>query len=127
MGGQMNIRLQWIVGILLVSAIWYVIHKIRTGKADLRYTLIWLILGVVFLAFDMIPRLQILISQALGINSSQNMLIFMSLGFLLVLLFNLTLIVSQQTKRIERLIQENALLAWKVENEGRFEENDSEK
>ncbi|WP_417028319.1 DUF2304 domain-containing protein [Baileyella intestinalis] len=123
----MNIRLQWIVGILLVSAIWYVIHKIRTGKADLRYTLIWLILGVVFLAFDMIPQLQILISQALGINSSQNMLIFMSLGFLLVLLFNLTLIVSQQTKRIERLIQENALLAWKVENEGRFEENDSEK
>ena len=122
----MNIRLQWIVGILLVSAIWYVIHKIRTGKADLRYTLIWLILGVVFLAFDMIPQLQILISQALGINSSQNMLIFMSLGFLLVLLFNLTLIVSQQTKRIERLIQENALLAWKVENEGRFEENDSE-
>ena len=123
----MNIRLQWIVGILLVSAIWYVIHKIRTGKADLRYTLIWLILGVVFLAFDMIPQLQILISQALGINSSQNMLIFMSLGFLLVLLFNLTLIVSQQTKRIERLIQENALLAWKVENEGRFEKNDSEK
>lgn len=123
----MNIRLQWIVGILLVSAIWYIIHKIRTGKADLRYTLIWLILGVVFLAFDMIPQLQILISQALGINSSQNMLIFMSLGFLLVLLFNLTLIVSQQTKRIERLIQENALLAWKVENEGRFEENDSEK
>lgn len=123
----MNIRLQWIVGILLVSAIWYVIHKIRTGKADLRYTLIWLILGVVFLAFDMIPQLQILISQALGINSSQNMLIFMSLGFLLVLLFNLTLIVSQQTKRIERLIQENALLAWKVENEGRFEENNSEK
>lgn len=123
----MNIRLQWIVGILLVSAIWYVIHKIRIGKADLRYTLIWLILGVVFLAFDMIPQLQILISQALGINSSQNMLIFMSLGFLLVLLFNLTLIVSQQTKRIERLIQENALLAWKVENEGRFEENDSEK
>lgn len=123
----MNIRLQWIVGILLVSAIWYVIHKVRTGKADLRYTLIWLILGVIFLAFDMIPQLQILISQALGINSSQNMLIFMSLGFLLVLLFNLTLIVSQQTKRIERLIQENALLAWKVENEGRFEENDSEK
>ena len=123
----MNIRLQWIVGILLVSAILYVIHKVRTGKADLRYTLIWLILGVVFLAFDMIPQLQILISQALGINSSQNMLIFMSLGFFLVLLFNLTLIVSQQTKRIERLIQENALLAWKVENEGRFEENDSEK
>ena len=120
----MNIRLQWIVGILLVSAIWYVIHKIRTGKADLRYTLIWLILGVVFLAFDMIPQLQILISQALGINSSQNMLIFMSLGFLLVLLFNLTLIVSQQTKRIEILIQEKALLAWKVENEGRFEEKD---
>lgn len=123
----MNIRLQWIVGILLFSAILYVIHKVRTGKADLRYTLIWLILGVVFLAFDMIPELQILVSQALGINSSQNMLIFMSLGFLLVLLFNLTLIVSQQTKRIERLIQENALLAWKVEHKGRSEESDSEK
>lgn len=123
----MNIRLQWIVGILLFSAILYVIHKVRTGKADLRYTLIWLMLGVVFLAFDMIPELQILVSQALGINSSQNMLIFMSLGFLLVLLFNLTLIVSQQTKRIERLIQENALLAWKVEHEGRSEESDSEK
>ena len=123
----MNIKLQWIVGILLISAICYVIHKVRTGKADLRYTLIWLILGVVFLAFDMIPELQILVSKALGINSSQNMLIFMSLGFLLILLFNLTLIVSQQTKRIERLIQENALLAWKVEHEGRSDENDSEK
>mgnify|MGYP000232045949 CR=1 FL=1 len=111
----MNIRLQLIVGITLVVAIIYVINKVRTGKVDLRYVLIWLFLGLLFLAFNFIPQLQIFISRAMGIASPQNMLIFMSIGFILVLQFNMTVIVSKQTKRIERLIQENALLASEIE------------
>lgn len=111
----MNVRLQLIVGIALVVAIIYVINKVRTGKVDLRYVLIWLFLGILFLVFNFIPQLQIVISRAMGIASPQNMLIFMSIGFILVLLFNMTVIVSKQTKRIERLIQENAILASEIE------------
>ena len=50
----MNVRLQIIVGIIVVIAIIYVINKVRTGKVDLRYVLIWLLLGMIFLAFDFI-------------------------------------------------------------------------
>ena len=112
----MNIRLQFIVGIALVIAIIYVINKVRTGKVDLRYVLIWLLLGMIFLAFDFIPQLQLAVSNILGIASPQNMLIFLSIGFILIILFNMTVIISKQTKRIERLIQENAILEGELYN-----------
>lgn len=112
----MNVRLQLIVGIIVVIAIIYVINKVRTGKVDLRYVLIWLLLGMIFLAFDFIPQLQLAVSNILGIASPQNMLIFMSIGFILIILFNMTVIVSKQTKRIERLIQENAILEGELYN-----------
>lgn len=111
----MNIRLQFIVGIALVIAIIYVINKVRTGKVDLRYVLIWLLLGMIFLAFDFIPQLQLAVSNILGIASPQNMLIFLSIGFILIILFNMTVIISKQTKRIERLIQENAILEGELQ------------
>lgn len=111
----MNIRLQFIVGMALVIAIIYVINKVRTGKVDLRYVLIWLLLGMIFLAFDFIPQLQLAVSNILGIASPQNMLIFLSIGFILIILFNMTVIISKQTKRIERLIQENAILEGELQ------------
>ena len=112
----MNVRLQLIVGIIVVIAIIYVINKVRTGKVDLRYVLIWLLLGMIFLAFDFIPQLQLAVSNILGIASPQNMLIFLSIGFILIILFNMTVIISKQTKRIERLIQENAILEGELYN-----------
>lgn len=112
----MNVRLQIIVGIIVVIAIIYVINKVRTGKVDLRYVLIWLLLGMIFLAFDFIPQLQLAVSNILGIASPQNMLIFLSIGFILIILFNMTVIISKQTKRIERLIQENAILEGELYN-----------
>lgn len=111
----MNTRLQLIVAIVLIMGISFVINKVRSGKVDLRYALIWLLIGILFLGFDLIPGLQSALSELLGISSTQNMILFLSMGFILILLFNQTVIVSQQTKRIERLIQENALLAEKVE------------
>ena len=111
----------------LVIAIIYVINKVRTGKVDLRYVLIWLFLGIVFLAFNFIPQLQIVISRAMGIASPENMLVFMSIGFILVLLFNMTVIVSKQTKRIERLIQENAILAGEIEEMKKMDKSGSRK
>ena len=123
----MNIRLQFIVGMALVIAIIYVINKVRTGKVDLRYVLIWLFLGIVFLAFNFIPQLQIVISRAMGIASPENMLVFMSIGFILVLLFNMTVIVSKQTKRIERLIQENAILGGEIEEMKKMDKSGSRK
>ena len=123
----MNIRLQFIVGMALVIAIIYVINKVRTGKVDLRYVLIWLFLGIVFLAFNFIPQLQIVISRAMGIASPENMLVFISIGFILVFLFNMTVIVSKQTKRIERLIQENAILAGEIEEMKKMDKSGSRK
>lgn len=111
----MNIRLQMLVVIILVLGISFVLNRVKSGKVDLRYALIWLLIGVLFLGFDLIPGLQVGLSELLGISSTQNMIIFLSIGFLLIILFNQTVIVSQQTKRIERLIQENALMAEEVE------------
>lgn len=113
----MNIRLQIIVAVLLVIAILYIINMVKKGKADLRYTLVWLFLGVIFLIFDLLPQVQQIICKAIGISSPQNMLLFVSIGFILIILFNLTIIVSSQIKKIERLVQENALLAGELEKE----------
>lgn len=102
----MNLRLQLIVAGIIVIAIIYIINKVKKGQVELKYSLTWFAIGIIYLLFDLIPQFQKGFCKLLGISTPQNMLIFLAIGLIFVILFQVTVIVSNLSKITRKLIQE---------------------
>ena len=112
----MNIKIQIIIGIIVILALGVIINMIRKKRLELRYALAWLIVGVGILVLDCFPQLISYLAKILGIASPINMLFFMGFCFSLMIIFVLTVAVSRASIRIKQLAQELALYEKKPKN-----------
>jgi len=106
----MNIKIQIIIAIGILFALGVIINMIRRKKLELRYALVWLVVGVSILVLDGFPELIVWLSTAMGIESPVNMLFFFGFCFALVIIFVLTMALSRMSIRIKELAQEIALI-----------------
>ena len=86
----MNLRIQIIIAVVIILALFVIINMIRKKALELRYALTWM-------------------SGAMGIELPTNMLFFMGFCFSLTIIFGLTIAVSRMSIRIKNLTQEVAL------------------
>ena len=112
----MNIRIQIIVGIIVILALGVIINMIRQKKLELRYALSWLLVGVAIFILDCFPQLMTWLSGKLGIASPVNMLFFFGFCFSLMIIFVLTVAISRMSIRIKELTQRLALFEKQVED-----------
>lgn len=119
----MNLRLQIVVAAIIIIGLIYIIKKTRSHQVDLKYALIWFLVGLLYLIFDLIPPFQMAVTRVLGISTPVMMLLFMAIGFIFLILFTLTAIVSAQTQKIRRLIQEVAILRSELEEIDKSDKN----
>ena len=106
----MSLRLQIIVGVLIALSMIVIVNMVRKKKLNLRYALVWLIVGCVVLLFDLFPQLLDIVTNLLGIGVPVNMLFFLGFAFSLLIIFSLTVSVSRLSDKVKRLTQEIALL-----------------
>jgi hypothetical protein len=111
----MNIRLQMVVALIIILGLFYIIKKTKIHQVDLKYALIWFFVGIIYLLFDLIPQLQSFVTDVLGISTPVTMLVFLAIGFIFAIIFTLTVIVSTQTSKIRRLIQEIGIMEKEIE------------
>lgn len=111
----MNIRIQIIVAVGILIALFIIVNMIRKKKLELRYALAWLFVGVSVLILDCFPQLISWLSKQLGIASPMNMLFFFGFCFSLIIIFVLTTAMSRMSIRIKELAQELALYNRKKE------------
>lgn len=105
----MNIKIQIIVGIIVVLALCIIVNMIRKKRLELRYALSWLCVGIAILVLDCFPQLISWLSEKIGIASPINMLFFFGFCFSLMITFVLTIAISRMSIRIKELAQEIAL------------------
>lgn len=105
----MNIKIQIIVGIIVVLALCIIVNMIRKKRLELRYALSWLCVGIAILVLDCFPQLISWLSEKIGIASPINMLFFFGFCFSLMIIFVLTIAISRMSIRIKELAQEIAL------------------
>ena len=87
-----------------------VIGAILQKRLQEAYALIWILLSLAMLAISLWTRLLNLLAKLLGIQTPAfALLLLMSCGTLL-LLFQLTIVLSAQAEKIRRLTEEVALL-----------------
>ena len=117
----MNTRLQILVILIALLAILFIVNKIRRKSIELKYSLIWLALGVGILLFTCFPQLTKWLAHMLGISQPMNMLFFAGFCFMLPIIFSLSMSVSRLSNKVKKLTQEIGLLSQKIdelENKG---------
>ena len=112
----MSLKLQVVIAIGAIAAILCIGNLVRIRRLELKYALIWFLVGILLLIFDLFPGLLQVMTQALGITLPINMLTFLGLLFVLMIIFSQTIVISNLTRKCQRLTQEVGLLYKKVDD-----------
>lgn len=104
------------IALLIAIVIYYiiVINLLRKGKLSLRYSLIWLFMGICLALILIFPNILVEFSNLIGIVEPINGLFTVIIGFILMLLMLISSIVSKQSDKIKNLTQDNALLEKRI-------------
>ena len=112
----MTDRLQILIaGVALVAFI-YVGNKVRKRVIELKYALVWFFVAVLLIVMDLFPETLGWLAGFLGITLPINMLVLFGFGFVLLILYTFTIVITNQDRRIKRLIQEVAFLNYRVDD-----------
>ena len=111
---MLPIRLK--VSLLAAVLVFFIIvlSMLKRRRLTLKYTLLWLLTGVVMLIFVVFSEFLQSLASFIGAQTLMNTLYLLIIGFILVLLMMVTSIVSKQTERIAFLAQANAILEKRV-------------
>ena len=117
----MTLKLRILLIVIVVISCVYAVRQIRRRRLSLAYSLLWLVMALLMLLAAIFPQLIYDLSDAIGLGLPINMVLLAFSFFSLVMLFYLTMIVSQLNDRNRRLTQQMALLEERVR---KLEKND---
>ena len=121
----MTLELQILVAILAIFACVYITRLLRTKRIELKYVLLWYLVLIMLLILDLVPGALNGLTALLNFQLPVNMMFFAGFIFVLLILFSHTVILSELSKRNERLTQMVGLLDQRVtELEKRLGETD---
>jgi len=106
---MMTLKVQIVIGIVLILALAGIINMIRKRSIDLKYALLWVVLIIALIILDLFPVLMDKIAHVLGISSPVNMIFFAGFCLSLGIIFVLTVVVSRLSERLRELTQAVAL------------------
>ena len=100
-----------------------ILYYLKRKMLELKYTLLWLVAGVVMGIMIFLPELLVKFVRVLGIESNMNGLYVLCFAFIIAILMSLTSIVSRQGMKIKVLIREISMLEKRIRQ---LEEKDIE-
>ncbi len=101
-----------LIGLVLYFVI--VLMLLKNKKISLKYTLLWLLSGLLLVILVAFPSILSSISALFGFQSSMNGLIVMLIAFVIIIVMSITSIVSNQSRKIKNLVQYSAMLEKRV-------------
>lgn len=123
----MPIRLQVVTLILLLCAVFVLIHQVKKKQLDLRYSLSWIFLVAVMIILAAFPNILIGLTDMLGVATPSNMLFFFGFVISLSIIYTLTLAISKLADNVRSLTQKVALLEKELKEQDFLKEKDRDK
>lgn len=111
----MTLRLQVILFLVSIAAFCFIFKLIAKGVLQLKYSILWLVVGILFTIMAVFPKILDIIAEVLGVVTPVNALFLIGYIFLLVLIFSLTMAVSKYSDKVRELAQQIALLKKEIE------------
>ena len=105
----MSIRLKVFLFVVWILILMFLITKLKSKKADIKYILPWLFVDLGLMVITVFPGILNFFCSLFGIETPSNMLFFFGLVFLAMIVFSITLVLSKQNSQIRDLTQRLAL------------------
>ena len=112
----MTTTIQVIIIVLAGLGILYIGNLVRVRRLELKYALVWFLVGVLVILFAANKDWLQGMSRLLGIELPINMLFFMGFIFVLMIIFTQTIVISNLTRRVKRLTQEVGILNKRIDD-----------
>ena len=107
---MMDTSLRIFLGVGLLVYFIFMFQMIKKGRLILKYSLVWLLCGLVLLIFLIWPQVLYTLSDGIGVSNPVNAVFLLFAGLSLLLILSLTSIVSQHNRTSRQTIQKLALL-----------------
>ena len=107
-----NLRITLAVAIIIYLILILIFLKRRA--IELKYTLLWLLAGALMAILVAFPNILPWFVHLLGIADNMNCLFIFCIAFLMMIVMELTSIVSRQTRKIRSLTQSQAILEREI-------------
>lgn len=111
---MMNWRIRIAVILVIFIGLAAIVNLIRKRSLELKYALIWLLLGAALMIVVIVPGLLNFISLLAGIQNPMSMVFFMGFLFLIAVVFVLTMSISNNSNRVRKMAQKIALNEYKL-------------
>ena len=108
-----TLRVTLVVVLVLYFIILFVFLKKRS--IELRYTLLWILCGILMALMLLSPSGFTALINLLGITGTMNGLFLMFIALLIMICMSLTAIVSAQSRKLRALIQQMAIMDRKLQ------------
>ena len=107
-------RLTFVLILAIILYFIIILSLLKHRMLNMKYTLLWLLTGVIMLILVINPMILVRFKGLVGITDNMNLLFIVLIGFLIMLVLSLTSIASRQQQRITKLIQTQGLLEKRV-------------
>lgn len=87
---------------------------LKRKRLALKYSLLWIFSGILFLIAVAFPELLVVLTSLVGIEVPTNGLFAISILFLILILMSITVIVSETSARIKTLVQKISLMEKRI-------------
>lgn len=111
---MMTWRVRIAVIVILVIGLVAIVNLIRKRSLELKYALAWLFLGAALLLAVIVPGVIDTLSEVLGIYNPMNMVFFLGFLFSIVVIFVLTMSLSNNSNRVRTMAQKIALNEYRA-------------
>lgn len=106
----MSVKLQILIIVVILLAMLYIVDHVRKKSIDFRYALLWLFVCICVLVLTVFPKLLTVLAKILGIASPVNMLFFLGFCLSIVVIFTLSIALSNLTDKVKKMAQEIAII-----------------
>ena len=106
--------LQVTLSIAVICYFIIILYYLKRKMLELKYTLVWLGVGLIMGIMIYFPELLVHFVRILGIESNMNGLYILCIAFIIMILMTLTSIASRQQMKIRILIQELSMMEKRI-------------
>lgn len=108
--GIISFQLQLCLILASVAVYLFVIYKIRKSNVRIDDMIIWIIGSVILLILSIFPVISDYLSEMIGFRTAANLIFTSILGFLFLMVFTLSIKLSQQHEKMKELTHKIAML-----------------
>lgn len=109
---DVTLRIALLIGSL--AYLFMILFLLKKKRLTVRYSIIWILSGIVFLVFAICPYIVLVLRDLLKMEMPVNVVFTLVIGFILLLLLSLSSTVSVMNEKIKQLTQSQAILEKRV-------------